>query len=261
MRLIHTAIISSLLLAASVAGCGDPCLPTIGVDTLITPAVGDVCFITTDDITSSGDTGSGVLTTGDACEAPLVDVFICAAMPSVGEMWGPCTENLSCAPGSTCIVGSAGNVCAPACDDCGCPNLGCFGGTCNAGASPSCVPACEAAGDPCPVVGMECAPEVGACVWPVVEDCSSAVGKVWWPCDNGACSDGSLCVDSGTAWICEPPCINDVCGADPFVCESEAANVPTCGTATTCHYDCTGVTECAPGQVCDGDLGQCMWPK
>ena len=247
--------ILALALAASPLACGgDPCLPTILADTSIIPAE-EMC----DDGSTSTTTGDS--STGDMCPVPPIDALICAAVPSAGEMWGPCAEDPSCMLGFTCIVGAAGNVCAPACDDCGCPNLGCFGGTCSA--ENACVPACVAVGDPCPVPGMQCAPDVGACVWPsAVEKCNGInVGEVWWPCDNGACSDGSACVDSGTAWICAPVCEGDACGADPFACESEAANTPTCGTATTCHYDCTAITECAQGQVCDANLGQCMWPK
>jgi len=249
------------MLALSVVGCGEPCLPTILADTSIIPAE-QVCDGSTGNGTSTTSITGAMNATDDMCPVPPIDAFVCPAVPEVGTMWGPCAEDLSCAPGSMCIISpNIGNVCAPQCDDCGCPNLGCFGGTCNA--DNACAPTCVAVGDPCPVPVMQCAPDAGACVWPsAVEKCNGInVGEVWWPCDNGACSDGSACVDSGTAWICAPVCEGDACGADPFACESEAANTPTCGTATTCHYDCTAITECAQGQVCDANLGQCMWPK
>lgn len=245
--------ILALALAASPLACGgDPCLPTILADTSIIPAE-EMC----DDGSTSTTTGDS--STGDMCPVPPIDALICAAVPSAGEMWGPCAEGLSCAPGSTCIVGTAGNVCAPACDDCGCPNLGCFGGTCNA--ENGCAPACIAVGDPCPAPGMQCAPDAGACVWPVAEVCAPKTGEAWGPCDNGACKDGSLCVGVATADICAMPCDGgNPCAAD--VCIMEAANLPTCGGTSlgdVCLYQCTGITDCAAGQTCTVD--GCLWAK
>lgn len=252
---LKTTITPIAILALALAACGgDPCLPTILADTSIIPAE-EVC----DGGSTSTNTTTGDSSTGDLCPVPPIDALICAAVPSAGEMWGPCAEGLSCAPGSTCIVGTAGNVCAPACDDCGCPNLGCFGGTCSA--ENACVPACVAVGDPCPVPGMQCAPDVGACVWPEVKACAPKAGDAWGPCNNGTCKDGSVCVGTATADICAASCDGgNPCAAD--VCIMEAANLPTCGGTSlgdVCLYQCTGITDCAAGQTCTVD--GCLWAK
>lgn len=243
--------IAFLILA--LAACGDdPCLPTILADTSIIPAEQEC-----DGGTTSSTTGDN--TTGDICEAPPIDAFICADVPEAGTMWGPCDDG-SCGVGAFCITSkTGGEVCAPACGECGCPNLGCFGGTCNDPGA--CLPACDAVGDPCPVPGMVCAPDVGACVWPVAEVCVPKAGEAWGPCDGGACKDGSLCVGTATADICAMPCDGgNPCAAD--VCIMDAANLPTCGgtdLGDVCLYQCTGITDCAAGQTCTVD--GCLWAK
>lgn len=240
----------------ALAACGDdPCLPTILADTSIIPAEQEC-----DGSTGDPTTGGGDSTTGDICEAPPIDALICAAVPEAGTMWGPCDDG-SCGVGAFCITSkTGGEVCAPACGECGCPNLGCFGGTCNDPGA--CLPACDAVGDPCPVPGMQCAPDVGACVWPKVDECVPAVGEAWGPCEpSGACADGLVCESSidATADHCVP-----LCSWNGPACEADAcADSPAvCQTSGICGDPCTGLTDCQDGQVCAAQPngGFCMWP-
>lgn len=170
MKNTTTIILLSIFTAALGACGGDECLPTINADTLILGA--DPICVTTDELStgdgSSGDASTGsssgeAVTSGGACEPPADDGLICGAVPEAGKMWGPCAEGSVCLGDAVCMIGDKGDVCIPACDDCGCPNDGCFGGTCTLGA---CLPACVAVGDPCPAPGMVCDFMAGACVWP-----------------------------------------------------------------------------------------------
>ena len=139
-------LIAALTLA--LPACGDPCMPTVLADTEIIPAE-DACL---------PDSESGGTTTGETCEpVPVVDAPVCIAEPGVGGMWGPCGDN-ACGDGMLCATFGEARLCAPLCDECGCPGDGiCLGGACSAeGAAPSmCLPMCATADD-CPFDGMAC---------------------------------------------------------------------------------------------------------
>lgn len=163
---IAAALVLTVVVLTEVAGCGDPCLPTLNADTVIV-AANDICFITTDkasgstggttaDITSgTGDTSS---TTADPVSPldPKPDALpVCIAIPGAGEAWGPCIDG-QCAEGLSCKVSAMGDVCLGACDVPGpCNTDKCLGGTCDMDIG-ACVAPCEAVGDPCPLPGMQC---------------------------------------------------------------------------------------------------------
>lgn len=152
------AILSTILVA-----CGDPCDPIVTEDTLIFPVT---CLPS-----STSDTGdTGTSTTADPV-TPLdmgpAPIPVCIAIPGAGEEWGPCSEG-ECAEGLTCKETPMGSVCLAACDVPGpCDADKCLGGTCDMDLG-ACVAPCKAAGDPCPLPGMQCDYNGGAplCVHP-----------------------------------------------------------------------------------------------
>jgi hypothetical protein len=139
--------LSTLILAA----CRDPCMPTFDGGNLV--SFDEEC-------------ATGPNTPGEWCP-PVAEELECSGPPFPGEMWGQCHSDKTCSNGFTCITAGMGEVCAPACGECGC--LGdqqCLGGSCIGldDGPVACLPACEA-GDVCPVDGMICDLSVGLCLW------------------------------------------------------------------------------------------------
>lgn len=173
MRIHETVLLFALCSAAALSGCGDPCQPTFTADTLLIAPVFIDCEADTDTSTgeSTGDssttteiTGTGT-STSDASSTtadpvstldPKPDAMpVCIAIPAPGEAWGPCIGG-QCADGLFCKVTAMGDVCLSACDVPGpCDTDKCLGGTCDMGLG-ACIAPCKAAGDPCPLPGMEC---------------------------------------------------------------------------------------------------------
>jgi len=169
------AAIAAALIACTTTGCGDPCLPTFTEDTLlIAPVIVDCEADTSTSSTTTGDTSTTTIITGDMStggtdttgsttadpvtplDMPPVDPLpVCIAIPGAGEEWGPCLDG-KCAEGLSCKVAAMGDVCLAPCDVPGpCNTDKCSGGTCDMDLG-ACVASCEAAGDPCPLPGMEC---------------------------------------------------------------------------------------------------------
>lgn len=158
-------IASLIVTMSALASCGDPCLPTFTADTVITPA-NDVCFIATDEASSTSDTSTDITGTGSDTSSTTADPVstlgpkpdalpVCVAIPGAGEEWGPCIDG-ECAEGLFCKVSGMGDVCLAACDVSGpCNTAKCLGGTCDMDIG-ACAPPCEAVGDPCPLPGMQC---------------------------------------------------------------------------------------------------------
>lgn len=260
---MNTSIIRISLILSMVAACGDPCLPTINADTLVEPAE-EACLMSTGAGSTSGTSAADSTATG-AVECPGFGSVACGTVPSNGDAWGPCLEG-ACAPGQgECLATGLGDICVPACGDCGCPDFEatCDNGTCTVDAAPVCVPGCVAVGDPCPLPGMTCDPSVKACVYVQQAPACPGAGEQWGPCaPGGACVDGLTCINSGSAWTCAPACNGMACD-EPSACASPAANL-TCnanGPTMACGYECIDASACAPGQVCDPAFSLCMWPQ
>lgn len=264
-NLIYIAIAAAVA-SLFTSGCGDPCLPTIGADTIIIPAEEQCGGADSTSIDPTGDASTGAMdsdsaTTGPVCEPPPfpVDAPTCISIPNAGEPWGPCFAVGTCNDGVFCRQTAVGSLCQAECDDCGCESFKCLGGTCLADGE--CSPQCEAVGDPCPVPTMVCDPSVKMCVYPEKgPECTQEKGKEWGPCDDGVCSDGSTCIASNGADICSPNCLpgGDPCGVAE--CKSGDIGGPVCnanGPTTACGYECETADDCGQGQVCN--LHLCMW--
>lgn len=249
-NLIPTTI---LLLSLSLAACGDPCLPSFQADTLILGA-DDVCFLTTDAETAA--TGSTISTsTGDTDTGGVTGGAVCEQAP--GLAWGPCNAEGQCdaGPGTFCIATSVGNVCAPACGNDGCLDLGCdMTGKCLV--TGACVPACDDATG-CSD-GMVCDPTLAMCVWPF-PSCTPPKGELWGPCDDGACTGGVCSTGPDGANMCAPACTgNAPCEPDKCAAPSPGA---VCQTSGICGYSCDAEHPCDDGKVCtpQGPISVCLW--
>lgn len=255
-KLIIIAALSASILGSA---CGDdPCLPTVIADTSIIPAA-EMC---TTGEPMGGSASSGVAT-GPACEPQVVvDPPVCIADPSHGSQWGACLFGNVCNLGLICHQGQVGSVCVSQCDECGCVGAdNCIGGTCTD--ADECVPKCVAAGDACPL-NMECDPGLGMCVRPGGSDaCTIAIGKMWGPCDAGACEAGAECIFFATADICAPTCLGLGTTCDADECGPQFA-IATCNPVDghdggLCTQECMSDIDCAAGQSCT-EQG-CLWLK
>lgn len=260
------------LLASLAVACGDPCLPTYQADTLIV-APADICWLTTDQETSdpsesSGTGSTSVSTTGaGVCQADsecgvgeICDLSVahCIPDPTVCELapglpWGPCDDGVCYGEAVFCLHTTDGSICAPACKDESCPDLGCSNpGVC--APTGACVPSCSQGCEE----GQACDAATDTCVWPA-DICVPAGGALWGPCLDGACQDGQCVAGPGGETLCAPTCV----GGDP--CTPDACGPPSpaplCQTSGICGYACDPEHPCAAGHACvaQGPVSVCMW--
>lgn len=231
-----------LLLASLAVACGDPCLPLYHADTLII-APADICWPTTDATTETGDSTAATsgVTGGGLCElAP-------------GLPWGPCDDGVCYGEAVFCLPTESGSICAPACQNEACPDLGCSNdGVCLP--TGACVPSCEAGCEE----GQVCDVATGTCVWPS-DACLPAGGALWGPCLDGACQDGQCVAGPVGETLCAPACAGGV-ACVPDVC-GPPSPAPICQTSGICGYACDPDHPCAAGQACvtQGPASVCMW--
>lgn len=236
----HLAVLAALLLSACT-----PCDQVAAIPGNLDDLAA-VCWITTDAADDTGTTGTDTDVTGGG---------LCEQAP--GLVWGPCNDAGSCdaGPGTFCIQGQIGNICAPACDDGGCPDLGCeMAGECLP--TGACVPDCTSDAD-C-TVGMVCDSAIGVCVWPT-DDCAPALSELWGPCPDGSCKEGLCTSGPGGETLCVPSCVDGV-ACTPSEC-GPPSPAPICQTSGLCGYACDLDHPCDDGQACvsQGPISVCMW--
>lgn len=242
----HFAALAALLLSACTP-CDSVAPGPGGLD-----AFTEVCWITTDVETTAADT-----TGDDSGGATDTGTLICDLTP--GSPWGPCLDDGTCGkPGVFCLATGTGSVCAPACQDEECPDLGCdLDGVCMP--TGACMPSCSDAAD-C-VTGQSCDIATGMCVWPTPppEECVPALGELWGACPDGACAEGQCTSGPDGETLCAPLCV----GGDP--CTPDACGPPSpapiCQTSGICGYTCDPEHPCDAGQTCvaQGFVSVCMW--
>lgn len=169
------------LLSLLLAACGDPCDPDDHTPSPITDT--SVIGIACHDPASSEETGGDSESASETSAAPTTADSssggdnssggdagpICAAVPAIGEAWGPCKADKTCdALGDDpvfCHSADSGTLCMPACGDNACPMFKCFGGECRPDGA--CIPGCDS-DDDCPLPGSICGVDLPTpmCVFP-----------------------------------------------------------------------------------------------